>query len=45
MLESGGDPTVFVRHWISLIFILATVAILTVMILPAVRRRRGDITD
>jgi TctA family transporter len=45
MLVSGGDPTIFVKRWISLIFILATVAILAVMVLPAVRRRRGEISD
>jgi TctA family transporter len=45
MLESGGDPTIFLKRWISLAFILATVAILAVMVLPAVRRRRSDIAD
>ena len=44
MLMSGGDATVFVRQPISLAFIIATVAILLVMVLPAVRKRRGEIT-
>jgi TctA family transporter len=44
MLMSGGDATVFVRHPLSAAFILATVAILVVMVLPAVRKRRGEIT-
>jgi putative tricarboxylic transport membrane protein len=43
MLMSGGDATVFVRQPISLAFIIATVAILLVMVLPAVRKRRGEI--
>jgi TctA family transporter len=45
MLESGGDPTVFVKRWISCVFIVATVAILAVMVVPAARRRRRDIAD
>jgi putative tricarboxylic transport membrane protein len=45
MLMSGGDPSIFVTRWISLIFILATVAILVVMVLPAVRKRRSEISD
>jgi putative tricarboxylic transport membrane protein len=44
MLMSRGDPSVLVTRPISLAFILATVAILLVMIAPMVRRRRGDIT-
>jgi TctA family transporter len=44
MLMSGGDATVFVRQPISLAFVIATVAILIVMVLPAVRSRRGEIT-
>jgi TctA family transporter len=43
MLMSGGDPTVFVTHPISLAFMIATVAILVVMVAPAVRKRRGEI--
>ena len=45
MLMSGGDPTVFLRRPISIAFIVATVAILIVMVLPAVRQRRQEITD
>jgi TctA family transporter len=44
MLMSGGDATVFVRQPISLAFIIATAAILVVMVMPAVRKRRGEIT-
>jgi putative tricarboxylic transport membrane protein len=44
MLMAGGDATVFVRQPISLAFIIATVLILVVMVLPAVRKRRGEIT-
>jgi TctA family transporter len=35
---------VFVRQPISLAFIIATAVILVVMVLPAVRKRRGEIT-
>jgi putative tricarboxylic transport membrane protein len=45
MLMSGGDPTVFVRRPISLVFIIATVLILAVMIIPSVRSRREEFTD
>jgi TctA family transporter len=45
MLMSKGDPSVFVTHPISLVFILAAAAILVVMVVPAVRQRRGAITD
>ena len=41
---SEGDPTVFLTRPISCAFIIATVLILIVMVLPAVRRRRADIT-
>jgi TctA family transporter len=44
MLMSGGDATVFVRQPISLAFVIATAVILVVMVLPAVRKRRGEIT-
>jgi putative tricarboxylic transport membrane protein len=43
MLMSRGDPSVFVTRPISLVFIIATVAILVLMIMPAVRARRPDI--
>jgi TctA family transporter len=45
MLMSGGDASVFVTRPISLAFIIATVLILVVMILPAVRQRRLEIAD
>jgi TctA family transporter len=45
MLQSGGDPSVFVTRPISLAFIIATVLILVVMVLPAVRQRRHEIAD
>src|SRR5436190_2127997 len=45
MLQSGGDPSVFVTRPISLAFIVATVLILVVMVLPAVRQRRQEIAD
>jgi TctA family transporter len=44
MLMAGGDPTVFVRRPLSLVFVIATVVILIVMLAPAVRQRRGEIT-
>jgi TctA family transporter len=42
---SNGDPTIFVTRPICLLFVTMTVRILIVMVLPAVRKRRGDITD
>ena len=45
LLISRGDPTVFVTRPISLGFIIATVLILVVMLMPAVKARRADITD
>jgi TctA family transporter len=45
MLMSGGDPSVFVTRPISLAFIVATVLILVVMVLPAVRQRQERIAD
>jgi TctA family transporter len=44
MLMSGGDASVFVTRPISLTFIIATILILIVMVAPAVRARRGEIT-
>jgi putative tricarboxylic transport membrane protein len=41
---SNGDPTVFITRPISLAFIIASFLILVVMMLPAVKKRRGDIT-
>jgi putative tricarboxylic transport membrane protein len=45
MLMSGGDPSVFVTSPISLAFMIATLLIVVVMVLPAVSRRRSEITD
>jgi TctA family transporter len=45
LLISRGDPTVFVTRPISLGFIIATVLILVIMVLPAVKARRAQITD
>jgi putative tricarboxylic transport membrane protein len=45
MLMSGGDPSVFVTRPLSLAFIVATVLILVVMVLPAVRTHRQEIAD
>ena len=43
MLMSNGDPSVFFTRPISLGFIIATVLILVVIVLPAVRSRRSEI--
>jgi putative tricarboxylic transport membrane protein len=45
LLISRGDATVFVTRPISLGFIIATVLILVVMLMPAVKARRAEITD
>jgi TctA family transporter len=45
MLMSGGDPSVFVTRPISLAFIVTTVLILVVMVLPAVRQQRQQMAD
>jgi TctA family transporter len=45
MLISRGDPTVFVTRPISLGFMIVTVIILIIMVLPAVRAKRSAITD
>ncbi len=42
---SEGDPTVFLTRPISLAFVIATVLILIVMWLPAVRKRRDDMVS
>jgi putative tricarboxylic transport membrane protein len=44
MLMSRGDPTVFVTHPISLGFLIVTVLIVVLMALPAMRKRRPEIT-
>jgi putative tricarboxylic transport membrane protein len=40
---SNGDPSVFITRPISLAFIVVSGLILVVMMLPAVKKRRGDI--
>ena len=45
LLISRGDPSVFVTRPISLGFVIATLVILIVMGLPAIRQRREQITD
>jgi TctA family transporter len=44
MLQSRGDPTVFLTRPISLGFVIVTVLIVIVMVTPLVRKRRGEIT-
>ena len=43
LLISRGDPTVFVTRPISLGFLIATVVILLIMVLPGIRARRAAI--
>jgi len=45
MLMAKGDPSVFVTRPISLGFIIVTIGILVVMVAPAVKKRRAEITD
>ena len=45
LLISRGDPSVIVTRPISLGFVVATVLILIVMALPAIRKKRDAITD
>ena len=45
LLISRGDPSVFVTRPISLSFVIATVLIVLIMWLPAVKQRREAITD
>ena len=45
LLISRGDPSVFVTRPISLGFVIATVLIIIVMGLPAIRAKRSAITD
>jgi putative tricarboxylic transport membrane protein len=45
MLMSRGDPSVFVTRPISLGFMIATLLILVVMLMPMVRKRRHEIAD
>ncbi|MNC99618.1 hypothetical protein D3C83_179670 [compost metagenome] len=42
LLISRGDPSVFVTRPISAGFLIATFLLLVVMILPAIRRKRGQ---
>jgi putative tricarboxylic transport membrane protein len=44
MLMSRADPTVFLTRPLSLIFIIATVLILLMVLLPAFRKNRSDLT-
>ena len=44
MLMSRADPTVFVTRPLSLVFIIATVLILLVVLLPAFRKNRSELT-
>jgi putative tricarboxylic transport membrane protein len=44
MLMSRADPTVFLTRPLSLVFIIATVLILLVVLLPAFRRNRAELT-
>jgi TctA family transporter len=44
LLISRGDPTVFVTRPISLGFIIATVLVVIIMALPAIKTRREAIT-
>jgi putative tricarboxylic transport membrane protein len=45
MLMSGGDALVFVQRPISLVFIIATVLIFLVLVVPALRRRRNAVAS
>ncbi|HSO59718.1 MAG TPA: tripartite tricarboxylate transporter permease [Desulfobacterales bacterium] len=45
LLLSRGDPMVFLTQPISLGFLIITALIAVTMLLPALRKRRGDITD
>ena len=45
LLISRGDATVFVTRPISCGFVIATVLIIIVMALPAIKARREQITD
>jgi putative tricarboxylic transport membrane protein len=45
LLISRGDPTVFFTRPISLGFIIATVLIVVVMVLPGIKARRAQISE
>ena len=42
MIVSRGDPTVFVTHPLSLILLLLSAALLTVVLLPSIRKKREE---
>jgi putative tricarboxylic transport membrane protein len=42
MLISRGDPTIFVTHPLSLILLLMSAALLTVVLLPSIRKKREE---
>lgn len=42
MTISRGDPTVFVTHPLSLVLLLASAALLTVVLLPSIRAKREE---
>jgi TctA family transporter len=44
LLISRGDPTVFFTRPISAGFLIATILLLVVMILPAVRKKKEEVT-
>jgi putative tricarboxylic transport membrane protein len=45
LLTSRGDPAVFISRPISAGFLIGTVLLLLVMIVPAVRRKRAEVLD
>ena len=42
LLISRGDATVFIRHPISATFLIATIVLLTVLIIPSIRKKREE---
>ena len=42
MIVSRGDPTIFVTHPLSLILLLLSAALLTVVLLPSIRKKREE---
>jgi putative tricarboxylic transport membrane protein len=42
MIISRGDPTVFVTHPLSLILLILSAALLTVVLLPSIRKKREE---
>jgi putative tricarboxylic transport membrane protein len=43
MILGRGDPTIFLSRPISLVLLLLTVAVLVVMFLPAIRKKRNEV--